>query len=588
MTDRLTDLSRIADSMQGAYLSRRQMLKSTAVLSMGAALLAACAEDDDDAGDDEDTGDEVSDDPAGGDAEEDDEDTDEAAEDEDEGDSEDTDAEEVSQEERSGGELQVALIGEPPTLDIHNTSATVTTHVTMHMYENLFTWDEEFQAIPELVDTHEVSDDGLLNTLTLREGVMFHNGDEMTAEDVHASIDRWANVVGVGFGEELMGATEEMRVVDDYTLEFEMTEAFGTFVVVLARQNNGCAIYPQSIVSEIGTEDVPQPVGTGPYQFVEWQADQHIIVERFEDYVYRDEEPNGYGGRKHAYLDAIRFIPVPDEAARVSGLQAGDYHFLEEISTDQFETLEGGENIVAEVGPPAGNDQIIMNMEQGLMTDVSMRRAVQAAIDADEILTAAWGEDYYRADPGHMWEETVWHTTVGEDLYNIGDPELAADYLEEAGYDGEPVRLITTEEYADMYSTAIVLEQQLEDAGMTVEVQVFDWATLLETRDDMAAWDLAITGFSFRVDPTQLPFMRCEWGGRWCSDEKVEIVNRLFSEVEFEDRFAAWEELQELIYEQVPMVKTGEGLNLLTYSASMQNVELTLLAPAYWNVWLEG
>jgi peptide/nickel transport system substrate-binding protein len=570
------DLPKLIGSANSISLTRRQMLRKSAVLGMGAVLLAACEVDDDD--------DVVDDDEPIIDPDDDDEPVDEPDDDDEPVDEPDDD---VDDEDRYGGELRIAMIGEPPSLDIHQTSATVTTHVTMHMYEALFTWDDEFESIPELVDTHEVTDDGLLNTLHLRQSVLFHNGDEMTADDVYASIDRWANVVGVGFGEELMGATEEMRVVDDYTLEFEMSEPFGTFTVVLGRQNNGCAIYPEEVVEAAGADPIEERIGTGPYRFVEHQPDRHLLVERFEDYAYRDEEPNGYGGRKYAYVDSIRFIPVPDEAARVAGLQAGEYHYLESITTEQFETLEGDENVVAELGPPTGNDQIVLNMDQGMMTDINMRRAVQAAVDCDEILTAAWGADYYRADPGHMWQETIWHTTAGEELYNIGDPDLAAEHLEEAGYDGEEVRVITTQEYMDMYNTAILLEQQLEDAGMNVNVQVFDWATLLETRGNMEAWDIAITGFSFRVDPTQLPFMRCEWGGMWCTDRKVELVDRLFSEVDLDVRLEVWEELQELIYEEVPMVKTGEGLGLLAYSPALQNLELTLLAPAYWNVWLD-
>jgi peptide/nickel transport system substrate-binding protein len=384
-----------------------------------------------------------------------------------------------------------------------------------------------------------------------------------------------------------MGATQEMRVVDDYTIEFEMTEPFGTFTVVLGRQNNGCAIYPQEVVEQAGTDHITEPVGTGPYQFVEYEADRHILVERFDDYSARDEEPNGYGGGKTAYADTIRFIPVPDEAARVAGLQAGDYDYLEDISPDHFETIEGDPNVVAEVGPPGGNDQIVFNMVEGIMTDINMRRAVQAIVNHEEIMIGAYGADNYRVGPAHSPEETIWYNEAGADLFDMQDPDLAQEYLDAAGYDGQELRLLCTQEYADNYNTAVVLQQQLQDIGVNVELQVFDWATMLETRDDLTAWDMVITGFTFRVDPTQLPFMRCEWGGHWCSDEKVELVNRLFSEVELDTRLEVWEDLQALIYEEVPMIKTGEGLNLLAYSPRLQNLTNTMLAPAFWNTWLD-
>jgi peptide/nickel transport system substrate-binding protein len=385
-----------------------------------------------------------------------------------------------------------------------------------------------------------------------------------------------------------MEMTDEMEVEDDHTLTFHMNEPFGTFAVALARQSNSCAIYPAELVEEAGDGTLSDFIGTGPYQFVEHVSDQHILVERFEDYAARDEDgPDGYGGRKMAYADTIRFIPVPDEAARVAGIQAGDYDYLESVGSDQFEALEEDPNVVAETGPPASNDLILFNLDQGPMTDINLRRAVQATVDCEEILTAAHGAGFFRLDPGHMWQETIWHSTAGEELYNMADPELGEQYLEEAGYDGETIRIITTQEYADMYYTAVVLEQQLEDIGLNCEVEIFDWSTLLETRGNMEAWDIAITGFAFRVDPAQLHSNNCEWGGRWCTDEKEELVSQMLSEVDLDERIALWEQIQELAYEEAAFLKVGEENQLLVYSPRVNDVNLTQLVAAFWNVWID-
>jgi peptide/nickel transport system substrate-binding protein len=598
MADRTRELLEFFRTSSGAVMSRRKMLKSTAVLGVGATLLAACDPED---SEDEDVSDEDApiieddeeDEPAtepedDEDADEPDVDTDDEDEDvepdeEDEGDDDSA----GDDGDRQGGEIRVALIGEPPSLDLHQSTATVSVLVSAHMFEFLFTWDEDFEVMPELVDEWEVSDDGLTNTLHLRQGVMFHNGDELTADDVDASIDRWANVLGVGFGQELMEMTDEIEIVDDYTIEFQMSEPFGTFAVALARQSNACAIYPQSVIEESGDGSLSDHIGTGPYQFVEHQSDQHILVERFEDFVGRDEEPNGYGGGKHAYADAIRFVPVPDEAARVAGIQAGDYDFLEAIGPEQFETLDEDPNVVAEVGPPDGNELAIFNLDQGLMTDLNLRKAVQAVVDHEEILTASHGDGFFRLDPGHMWEETIWHSTAGEDLYNIADPDLAQEYLDESDYDGETVRIITTQEYMDMYYQAVVLEQQLNDVGINAEVEIFDWSTLLETRDDTSAWDIAITGFAFRVDPAQLHTNNCEWGGRWCSEEKEELVAQMLSEVDLDTRIDLWEQIQQLAYDEAALIKFGDGNALLAYSPRLNDVTLTQLIPAFWNVWID-
>ena len=567
---------KLIDLLTANQMNRRQLLARTAALGLAvptvSMLLAACEVDDDD-------------EPAV-DPDDDDVDPDDDPDDVDDPD-DDPDDDAVVDDDRHGGELRVAVGGEPPSLDWHQSTALLTVLIMGHVYEPLFTWDEEFAVTPDLVDTFETSEDGLLNTLHLRQGVLFHNGEELTAEDVHASIDRWANVLGVGFGEDLMNHTEEMLVVDDYTLEFEMNEPFGTFPVVLARQSHACAIYPQSLVEEAGSDTIPEYIGTGPYRFVEWQADQHVLVERFEDYVPRDEDSSGYAGRKHAYLDSIRFIPVPDEASRVAGLQSGEFDHVEAITTEQYEAIEDDENVVVELGSPIRMDLTLVNMSQGVLEDQTMRRAVQAAVNCEQALTAAHGADYIRLDPGLMWEETIWHSSAGEDRYNMGDTDLAAEYLDEAGYDGEEIRLITTQEFMDLYNTAAVIAQNLEDAGMNVDVQVFDWATLLDRQADPTAWELCTTWFGFRVDPVQLHYLNCDFAGMWCTDGKNELVERLRSEVDLDERVAIWEQIQELAYEEVPLIKTGESVNLLAYHPRVQNLELVQLVAAYWNVWVD-
>jgi peptide/nickel transport system substrate-binding protein len=167
------------------------------------------------------------------------------------------------------------------------------------------------------------------------------------------------------------------------------------------------------------------------------------------------------------------------------------------------------------------------------------------------------------------------------------DPDLAREFLEEAGYDGEPVRLLTNNEYQDMYNTALILQQQLEDIGVEVELHVFDLATFLDVLGERQEWDVSIMSFAFRVDPVQNPMMRCEWGGAWCSDEKNELVDRLYAEVEFDDRYEVWVQLQQLMYDEVAGVKVGDTVSLIARSTRLQNLGLVQLAPAYWNSYLE-
>jgi peptide/nickel transport system substrate-binding protein len=575
--------------------SRRTLLKRAAVLGAStpvlAGLLAACGDEEEsdnaaDAGTDDDAEDPgTTDDPA--DTEDDTEALADDADDVSEDESDDADAAADNGDAQYGGSLNVALIGDPPSIDIHQTTAVTVGFFTWHIYEPLFTWDGEFAVTPELVDTHEVSDDGLLNTLHLRENIMFHNGDQMTSRDVAASIERWNEAGGVGAS--LMEAIDTIDEVDDHTIEFNMNTPFGAFSTMLARRYGGCAIYPASVIEESTMSDLADYIGTGPYQLVEYAPDQHVHVERFEGYNSREEEPSGYAGQKHQYLDEIYFIPVPNEASRAAGLQAGDYDYLESLSPDQFEELEDDPNVTAELLPPVTWPTFVFNTAQGVLTNQTLRQALQAALDHEELMIAGYGEDRFRLSSSVLLEETAFATNAGEENFNINDPDRARELLEEAGYDGEPIRFITSQEYQFLYNMAAVGTQQLEDVGVNVDLQVYDWATLIETRGDEGAWDIFTTFMSFAPDPLVNTFIATtSWPGWWDTEEKVELVAQIEQETDFETRFEAWEELQELFYEQVPMIKLGDDMDFNARSPRIQGFEpVTQLGVAFWNIWLE-
>lgn len=604
MTERNTE-ALFEEIAEGRH-SRRTLLKRATVLGLSApvlaGLLAACGDDDEDedptaeptvadtdqtapaggdptviddagAGDDETPDAEENATPAdnGADAEETPED--------------DTDSEPAG-EARRGGQLRVATIGEVSTLDMHLTTNTNTAFIVWNMYEALFAWDSEFATLPMLAESFEVSEDGLTNSIKLREGVLFHNGAEMVAADVIASFEHWAAFSGLGQG--IQDVTEEIVEVDDYNIEFHMNSPLGTFVVLLARQNQGLAIYPASVIEAAGDDQITEFIGTGPYQFTDRQADAYIRLSRFEDYVGRDEDSNGYGGGKAANLDELEFSPVPDEAARIAGLQAGDYHYLESITPDQIEVLQDDPNVAIEPLPPTGWGYLGLNSVKGPLTDLKVRQAFLAAIDCEPIGQAAVGEGFYRVDPGFMLKETIWHSTVSEELYSQGDPEKARQLLDEAGYGGTPIRFLASQEYQYQYNAAVVAKQQLEVAGFTVELVVSDRATLDATRDIDDAWEAFSSGYSFRPDPIGMPPLDCGGSLAWCTDDKNEATARLQQESDFDARYAALKDIQTLWYTQVPGIKLTDNYGVVAHSPLLHGLDLTLfqLQPEFVNMWL--
>ena len=491
-----------------------------------------------------------------------------------------------------GGRLRVGIVGEPPTLDEHQTTAAIVADVTYPMYETLFSYDATYEPVPELVEDYSASEDGLTHTMTLRQGITFHNGESMTAADVHASVTRWAEISGLG--QNLFERVSEFVEVDEMTVEFRLSEPFGPLLTALAHNTQACTIHPKSVIDAAGTTpftDDSQVIGTGPYMLSERQADAYIRLARFDGYVSRDEPTNGYSGAKHAYVDEIEFIPVPDEAARVAGLQAGDYEMAHDISNDQYELLSETPGIVAEINPPSWFEMFFLNWRSPLMGNLSLREAFRAALNHEVILTASRGSsDFFQLDPSWMMQQTAWHTTAGEELYNVNDPALAKQKLEEAEYDGTPLRFLTSRERPTYYNASVIAQQQLEAVGFVIDMQVVDWATVFERRGQEDEWDIFVTGHGFVPDPSQITAVGQMgiYPGWWDSEESLALADDLLSETDFDARYSVWEEIQRKIYTEIPAVKLGD-VNLTSYYSEQIGgwTSLTERGVPYWNLWLE-
>src|SRR5262249_15374690 len=368
---------------------------------------------------------------------------------------------------KKGGVLKVAVLGDPPTLDAHWTTANFVEIITQHIYESLYTLDQNYQPIPVLAEgLPAVSADGLTYTIKLRQGIRFHNGKEMTSEDVVASLKRWGGYAAQA--KALWTSVEGVRAVDKSTVEIKLKEKSGIVLIALANANNFGAIYPKEIAEKYPTPNkVTEYIGTGPYKFVEWKPDSHIRMVRYDDYKPRPEPANGWGGRKTAYLDEIRWIPMPDVATRVAALESGEVDFADDLQADAYGRIKENAKLKPLVVRPYGWAIGVFNKKEGLMTNQKLRQAIQAAIDVEPVMKGAVGNPLFaRLDSALSFQEqTAWHSTPGAPFYNKHDKAKAKQLLQEAGYKGEPVRFLTTKEYAWMYNYALVTKQQLEELG---------------------------------------------------------------------------------------------------------------------------
>lgn len=193
-------------------------------------------------------------------------------------------------------EMRVAINSEPPTLDPARTVSTASIGVTMHIYETLYTFDENFESQPVLADSYEVNDDNTKYTFKLKEGINFHDGSEMTAEDVAASMNYWK--ADTSKAADLL-PEGDFEVVDDYTVEVEFVEPNTELLTLMSSITYFPAIRPSEAfdgeIAESGIDD--NFIGTGPYEYVDWVHDQYVEVKRFDNYHNQvTGEPSRFAG----------------------------------------------------------------------------------------------------------------------------------------------------------------------------------------------------------------------------------------------------------------------------------------------------
>ncbi len=491
---------------------------------------------------------------------------------------------------KRGGVLRIGNLGEPPSLDPHWGTQTITEVLANHVFEGLYALDEGYRPIPMLADgMPTVSKDGLTYGIRLRKGVKFHNGKEATSDDVVASLLRWGK--RSVYGKSLFAQVADFKATDTYAVEFKLKEKSAIVVISLAVPNNMGAIYPKEIAEKFPPDQrITEWVGTGPFKIAEWKPDQYIRMVRFEDYTRLPGKQSGYGGAKIAYVDELRWIPVPEAASRAAQLESGDLDVADDLVADGYDRLKANANVQPVIVKPYYWLVAVFNKKEGLMTNAKLRQAWQAALDVEPIMkTVAGGKpEFYRMDSSLAFQELpTWHTKIAGLPWNERNGDKARRLLKEAGYTGQPVRFMTTQEYKWMYDFALVSKQQLEEVGFKVDLQVMDWSTLGQRRVQPKEYDVFTTGMGNFFDPTHHIYLTPTWPG-WTEDEQIAtLMAQLARETELKKRQELWTQMTKLFYEKVPVARYGDLFGLRALRTTVKGFNDKTERPRFWGVWLD-
>lgn len=469
------------------------------------------------------------------------------------------------------GDFRIAWDAQPPTLDPLMTATNTTRDITRNFYEPLITLDSNGEVQPVLADDFVLADDASVITFYLRDDVKFHDGSTLGTEDAVASLERWIELTING--QQFFSGTE-IDSPEDGVVTLTLEEPMLIAPTLLAEQLQSMHVMPKEVIdAATDTDGVQEHIGTGPYKMGEWVNDQHIRLDRFEDYVSPEGETSGAAGTKEPYFDSIYYEFVDDVSTRMVGLQTGEYDAAVSIPWDSAPDLENDDSLTI-TATESGISYPVFNKAEGLMADNNMRQAFMAAIYPEELLLASYtSEDYYTNDGALVPEGSPWYVPVENNLRDEVDLDEAEDLLAAAGYQGEPIRILTSRDYIQYYNQAIVIQQQLEAAGMNVELIVTDWPTLVETIEDPRAYEMWITGATWRATPVTYGFLDPGSPGWIDSDEVAIAIDDFVYAADEEGAITAAEDLTRHVYEYLPALPIGAQTTITAVSNDYEGFE---------------
>lgn len=423
------------------------------------------------------------------------------------------------------------------------TTAYITRNHGYNVYDTLFAMDEKGEIRPQMVDSWKVSDDGLTYSFTLREGLTFHDGQPVTAEDAVASIKRWASRDTMGLL--LASYLERLEAKDARTVELVLKKPYGLVLLSLGKPSSNVPfVMPKRVAETPGTEQITDYTGSGPFVFRKdlWKPGAIAVYEKFKGYKPRSEPPSWAAGGKVAKVDRVEWISMPDHQTAVNALISGEIDLMEAPPHDLLPVLEAEKSVQLFEWNTLGNQYMFrFNSLHPPFDNPKIRLAALKALNQEDFLKAVIGDPrYYKTCAAMFVCGTTFATDKGGEVMLKSDFEGSKQLLKEAGYDGTPVLLMHSTDLVVLANLAPVAKQLLEKGGFKVDMVSMDWQTLVARRAKKekpaeGGWSAFMTSWVAAdiLNPISTAGLNATgekgWFG-WFNDPKLEAMKRAFAE----------------------------------------------------------
>ncbi len=460
----------------------------------------------------------------------------------------------------TGGDLRIGIGTDPESFDPIRISSAPAGMVFEHMVEALFDMDEEGEIYPLLAKDYDVSDDGLIWTIYLREGIEFHDGVTFNADAVKFNLERFLDPEKEAPYRFLIDKVTEVEVVDDYTVRLHTEEVFAPIIAHLSHRFIGM-VSPEA-VEEYGEDVGENPVGTGPFMFQRWVRGESVELEKNPDYW--GEGP---------YLDSVEFKIIPEDGTRMIMVETGEIHAAMRVPPRDMPRLADHPEVNVLRVPSVRTIYIGFHNQRPPLDDIRVRRALNYAVDkeviVEHILAGAGQPSDAPISPGIFG-----YTPVGQYEYN---PEKAQELLEEAGYpDGFDITLYHPVGRYLMDETIVEgVQAQFAEIGVDAELITMEWAAYLEflrKSPEEAEHDMYFLGWgcvTMDADYGLYPMFHSSqmapagWDLSYVDNPEIDsLLDLARVEPDVDERMDIYEEAMNLIFEEAPWLFLHNELQL--------------------------
>jgi len=464
----------------------------------------------------------------------------------------------------------------------------------LQLVEGLVGYDEGGTPGPLLAEKVDLSADGKTYTFTLRKGVKFHNGAELTSADVLWSWNRYMDPkTDWRCLSEFDGRNglkvESVTAPNPQTVVMTIDKPNALFLDAMARTDCAMAgvIHKDSVKAD-GSFD--KPIGTGPFRMGEWKRNEFFTMTAFEDYASpkTDGKKDGYVGSKRPLVKEVKFLIVRDPATVKAGLLSGAIDIGGLLVSD-VEELRKAPNLDVQVTTNAVRHGLLIQTRDPLLKNVKLRQAIAAAIDYEELVGAA-SAGLGKVNNSPLFPGSSYFGAAQKQGFTF-DLARAQKLLKEAGYKGETITILANKRpTAVAFPQAVVAQQMLQAIGMKVEIEVLEWATQLD-RYNKGNYQMQAFSYSARFDPA-LGFEQFS-GDKdkqsrkiWEDPKALELINKSMQVADRAERQKLFDELHKLYLDQVPMIFTFNGIEPYAVSKRVKGFQGWQSKQRMWEVTL--